>query len=153
MPRGASGRPRIPNHQRRLSFGGMYNNAHRATFGFERVADRLNDVSDILYALLYSGPDWNAAKFGRISGADFWRRMKAAIDTASGGVDAAAIAGVAKPELRVHRSALGNLAPLPPRSLSVDKPRNIAAALGMRSPLYAGAARLDRDLPVRELLP
>lgn len=71
-----------------FDFGGVFNNTHEATDGFTRAAARFGYNADELYAVLYSGPDWNAAKVGRITGAEYWRRMMAAIDRETGDVDA-----------------------------------------------------------------
>jgi epoxide hydrolase-like predicted phosphatase len=68
-----------------FDFGGVFTDAHESLHGFSAAADRFGHTPESLYDLLYSGPAWQAAKLGRITTADYWRAMMAALGLDSAG--------------------------------------------------------------------
>ncbi len=62
-----------------FDFGGVFNNAHETLAGFASAAARLGHSPQALYDLFYSGPEWQAAKIGRMTSTAYWRLMMEAL--------------------------------------------------------------------------
>ena len=62
-----------------FDFGGVFNNAHETMAGFSVAAQRFGHSPQALYDLFYNGPDWQAAKLGRMTSTAYWRQMMTAL--------------------------------------------------------------------------
>lgn len=71
-----------------FDFGGVFNNAHETTAGFDRAAQRMGTTAQALYDLLYSGPEWQAAKIGGMTSEQYWRHMMQALGYTGGNLAA-----------------------------------------------------------------
>ncbi len=62
-----------------FDWGGVFNPQHESLHGYHTLAARYGHTPESLYALLYSGPEWQAARTGRCTSRTYWSQMQAAL--------------------------------------------------------------------------
>lgn len=59
-----------------LDWGGVFNPQHETLDGYHALAGRYGYSPEDFYAHLYSGPEWAAARTGRLTSRDYWGQMQ-----------------------------------------------------------------------------
>lgn len=59
-----------------LDWGGVFNPQHETLEGYHALAGRYGYTAEDFYAHLYSGPEWAAARTGRLTSRDYWGQMQ-----------------------------------------------------------------------------
>lgn len=59
-----------------LDWGGVFNPQHETLHGYHELAKRGGRSAEELYAHLYSGPEWAAARIGQMTSREYWSHMQ-----------------------------------------------------------------------------